>query len=68
MRKVKCQGVKDVVSTARRLVPLAPSKPTFFSAVSVRRQKPEEESQFNAAFELFLDELVRQHLDPHTRA
>jgi hypothetical protein len=29
--------------------------------VAVRRQTPTEQRQFNAAFELFLAELVRQH-------
>lgn len=32
-------------------------------AVAIRRQTPEEQRRFNAAFEVFLAEMVRLHLD-----
>jgi hypothetical protein len=44
---------------------LQTKKITSFAAVEHRRQTPEEERRFNAAFDHFLAELVRQHLDPH---
>jgi hypothetical protein len=38
------------------------------AVVATRRQTPEEERRFDAALDLFLMELVRQHLDPHGKS
>jgi hypothetical protein len=46
-------------------MPSQPPRKTAFAAVASRWQTPEEERHFNAAFDLFLAELIRQHLDPH---
>jgi hypothetical protein len=36
-------------------------------AVTARLQTPEEERQFNAAFDVFLSELIRQEIDRQMR-
>jgi hypothetical protein len=61
----KCKVANSVKPALRRSMPTAPRPPTPFAAVKTRRQTPEEERRFNAAFDHFLAELVRQHLDPH---
>ncbi len=61
----KCKSAKGVKPASRRLMPNVTQKPTPFAAVVHRRQTPEEERRFNAAFDHFLAELVRQHLEPH---
>jgi hypothetical protein len=40
------------------------SRKTAPLAVATRRQTPEEQRQFHAALDVFLAELVRQHLGP----
>jgi hypothetical protein len=61
----KCDAAKNAKPALRRSMPSASPRPTPFAAVVHRRQTPEEERRFNAAFDHFLAELVRQHLDPH---
>jgi hypothetical protein len=61
----KCNTAKNVKPATRRPMPLVPQPLSSFAAVEHRQQTPEEERRFNAAFDHFLAELVRQHLDPH---
>ncbi len=65
MPKWKCNGAKVVKPAPRRSTPHAQGSSMSFAAVRSRRQTPEEERRFNAAFDHSLAELVRQHLDPH---
>ncbi len=65
MPKRKCKSAKDATPASARSMPSQPPRKTAFAAVASRWQTPEEERHFNAAFDLFLAELIRQHLDPH---
>ena len=65
MPRRKCNVAKNEKPVNRRSMPSASRESRSFAAVVHRRQTPEEERRFNAAFDHFLAELVRQHLDPH---
>jgi hypothetical protein len=67
MAKRKCDSAKVVGFASDRSLPSASQKRQPFAAINYRLQTPEEERRFIAAFDLFLAELVRQHLDPQSR-
>lgn len=60
MKSAKCRFA-DRRSAPQSLK--APRRRPLDLAVAIRRQTPEEQRQFEAAFDVFLAELVRLHLD-----
>jgi hypothetical protein len=67
MGKRKCESAKVAAVALGRLMPSTPQKRQPFAAINYRLQTQDEERRFQAAFDLFLAELVRQHLDPQSR-
>jgi hypothetical protein len=67
MGKRKCESAKVVRIGSGRSLPSASQKRQPFAAINYRWQTPEEERRFEAAFDLFLAEIVRRHLDPQSR-